>query len=301
MNEKDTLYARWLSGELSVSELEQLKKSGELKELEAIVVATDQLELPDFDVEKAYENFNTTHSSIAKVRKLSVRKIVWISGIAASFLLLIVAVLFLNNRPQSYQAANNSTTSFQLLDGSQVVLNDGSSLEFDKRTWEEERLVKLEGEAYFEVKKGSRFTVESSKGIVSVLGTSFNMNAWGTQLLVECYEGRVQVESNGDQKVIIAQQGVRLNDGVLVLDSIQHENPLWQSEISQFYATPAHEVFEELARQFDVIVNVPLLKTPFSGNFEHNQLEKALNDVCKPLNLNFRISNNGKEVYISDE
>ena len=42
MENKDTLYARWLSGELSVSELEQLKQSGELQELEAIIKATDR-------------------------------------------------------------------------------------------------------------------------------------------------------------------------------------------------------------------------------------------------------------------
>ncbi|MEM6700213.1 MAG: FecR domain-containing protein, partial [Bacteroidota bacterium] len=159
MNEKDTLYARWLSGELSVSELEQLKQSGELQELEAIVKATDGLVMPDFDAQKAYANFSNKHPKTAKIRTIKQRRLAWISGIAASFLVIVLAVFLTNNRPQKIQAANASNAEFELLDGSQVVLNDGSSLEYAKRNWENERLVQLKGEAYFEVKQGSSFIV----------------------------------------------------------------------------------------------------------------------------------------------
>ena len=44
---KDTLFARWLSGELTQEEQQQLQKGEALGDLEAIVKATDDLQLPN--------------------------------------------------------------------------------------------------------------------------------------------------------------------------------------------------------------------------------------------------------------
>jgi transmembrane sensor len=41
--------------------------------------------------------------------------------------------------------------------------------------WSKERTLSLEGEAFFEVQKGSKFSVVTSDGIVEVLGTSFDV------------------------------------------------------------------------------------------------------------------------------
>ena len=57
MSDKDTLYARWLSGDLSAAEEEALKASGEWEELEAIIRASEGLTLPTFDAEVAYKQF----------------------------------------------------------------------------------------------------------------------------------------------------------------------------------------------------------------------------------------------------
>ncbi|MEM9847278.1 MAG: FecR domain-containing protein [Bacteroidota bacterium] len=301
MNDKDTLYARWLSGELSVSELEQLKQSGELQELEAIIEATDRLAVPDFDAAGAYTNFKTKHSSTAKVRRIKRRQIAWISGIAASFLVLMLAVFLSNNRPQQIQAANKQNAVLELLDGSKVVLNDGSTLTYDKKNWKAERVVQLKGEGFFEVEKGGRFVVESANGKVSVLGTKFNVNTWRSQLYVECYEGSVEVQSKEERLILKAQQSASLRDGNLVLDSIINNRPLWQDGRSRFYDTPANEVFEALARQFDVKINAPLIQVPFSGSFEHSNLKNALEEVCKPLGLQFSMTPDQKEVFITEE
>ena len=90
MENTDTLYSRWLSGELSPSEIKALKASGEWKELEAIIKAADSLSLPTMDLDASYEALKTQKlKSATKVRRLP---LAWAYGIAAGVLLLITAV-----------------------------------------------------------------------------------------------------------------------------------------------------------------------------------------------------------------
>lgn len=68
-------------------------------------------------------------------------------------------------------------------DGSRVWLNAGSALSFPKQFAQEERCVKLKGEAYFMVnhlssKKAVPFIVETRLQKVYVMGTEFNVNAY---------------------------------------------------------------------------------------------------------------------------
>ena len=54
MKDPDTLYARWLAGTLSQDEEDALKASGEWQELQAIINATSDLSLPQYDKERAF-------------------------------------------------------------------------------------------------------------------------------------------------------------------------------------------------------------------------------------------------------
>src|SRR5690606_5699262 len=72
-----------------------------------------------------------------------------------------------------------------LPDGSKVWLNSASSLRYPLRFSESERVVELEGEAYFEVAgqqnlAGKRipFKVLSTNQVIDVLGTKFNVLAY---------------------------------------------------------------------------------------------------------------------------
>ncbi|MDD4514381.1 FecR family protein [Massilibacteroides sp.] len=66
---------------------------------------------------------------------------------------------------------------FDLSDGTAVWLNESSTLKIPKSFSENKRYVKLEGEAYFDVKKNkhSNFIVDASSIKIKVLGTSFNL------------------------------------------------------------------------------------------------------------------------------
>ena len=72
-------------------------------------------------------------------------------------------------------AKRGSHLAVTLPDGSKVNLNADSRLTYKPYQWIISRNVELEGEAFFEVKQGKRFSVKSNQNKVNVLGTSFNI------------------------------------------------------------------------------------------------------------------------------
>src|SRR5690606_24206533 len=81
---------------------------------------------------------------------------------------------------------HGGTYGVTLPDGSKVWLNAGSTLTYPSRFNAEERVVSLEGEAYFEVRKsqtpagGMPFRVFTKGQTIEVLGTVFNVSAYAT-------------------------------------------------------------------------------------------------------------------------
>ena len=298
MDQNDTRYARWLSGELSPDEIKAMKSSGEWEELAAIIKATNALNIPKMDVDKAYKEIVAKrHQRNPAVRKFP---LVRIASMAAAMLLLVILYFVINNRNKRISAQLAHTATYEFSDQSKVVLNDGSNIEFDEKNWASNRVLTLTGEAYFDVASGPSFTVQTDNGLVRVLGTQFNVRAWGQRLYVECYSGKVTVEYVDQEKTLTARQAILMDKGQLgeLLD-INHEKPIWQSGFSKFTAEDVKAVFAELERQYDIKVDYPSsLNREFSGNFPHNDLERAIKNICDPLNIGFTISTNQKTIVI---
>ncbi len=300
---KDTLYARWLAGDLSSEEERSLQTSGELEELEAIINTADNLALPKYDTTEGFARFKAKKMppKTAKVRALNTRRIWPMVAAAASVLLLVyVGSLMQDSSPVSLESGNIANLTHRFVDQTTVVLNDGSKLEYDESNWEETRSINLKGEALFSVQKGKPFIVNTPNGTVEVLGTSFNVRAWGDKLHVECYEGKVRVSHNNQETILTPNQAVNVVEGQMQEQTITHQKPLWSTGNSRFYEEQINVVFEELERQYDVKVNILKIERPFSGNFKHDNLETALNNICKPMGLTFEIAPNGKNIEIKE-
>lgn len=299
---KDTLYARWLAGDLSPEEEQTLQSSGELEELEAIINTADKLTLPKYDAADGFARFkaNKMPPKTAKTRSLNTRRIWPMLAAAASVLFLIYVGSLLLDGPESIESGNMATLNHRFEDQTSVVLNDGSKLDYDESNWEETRSVRLKGEAIFNVQKGKPFIVNTPNGTIEVLGTSFNVRAWGDKLHVECYEGKVRVRSNNQETILTANKAVNVVKGQMQEQTITHQKPLWSTGNSRFYEEQLNTVFEELERQYDVKVNMSKMERPFSGNFQHDNLETALNNICKPMGLKFEIASDGKTIEIKE-
>src|SRR5690606_33439973 len=111
-----------------------------------------------------------------------------------------------------------------LPDGTNVWLNAASSLRYPMRFDGDSREVELEGEGYFEVvpDKRHRFIVHSKAHKVTVLGTRFNVNAYGNErtITTTLVEGSVEVSAGETapqgvlgvgQQAVVAEGQVAVN------------------------------------------------------------------------------------------
>lgn len=118
--------------------------------------------------------------------------------------------------------------SVQLSDGTKVWLNASSSLRFPTAFNEDERLVELVGEAYFEVAKNAnkpfRVYIPSPDGVrdgalVEVLGTHFNINAYANEkeITTTLLEGSVKVYSKVNESSLPFKGDVRRTEGTDII------------------------------------------------------------------------------------
>ena len=126
------------------------------------------------------------------------------AAIAAS---VALAVFLLWPSDTIYRTAAGETAEVALTDGSVVYLAPSSSIEVSDYG-DQVRNIHLEGEAFFEVAKGSPFTVHTDGGTVSVLGTSFEVDATALSLDVRCATGKVSVSRGRDSVLLTPGRAV---------------------------------------------------------------------------------------------
>jgi ferric-dicitrate binding protein FerR (iron transport regulator) len=186
-------------------------------------------------------------------------------------------------------------TEVYLPDSSFVVLNTASGIRFAGKKWDEERTVELRGEAFFKVKTGAQFTVQTPQGQVTVLGTEFSVKDREDYFQVTCFSGSVRVVTPQRSTVLKPQSSYRVVNGI-------EENfiysggsvPDWFREESSFRSVPLRFVLSELELQYNVSVVTKDVDVNqlFTGSFTHKNLDIALEAVTIPVNLQYAISEN---------
>ena len=289
MNQENHI-KKWLNGSLSAEEMAALKETEEGQFLDSLDQSLKSFKAPDFD----------TASEFERLQILKKKEISWpqaIFRVAASLLIIALASLyyFQVNQPNLTEVASHDKSTLLLPDSSYVALNAGSRLSYQGESWKRERDVRLEGEAYFKVKSGSRFDVITSLGSVSVLGTEFNVRSRGDLLEVSCFEGKVKVKASGKETVLTENQTWRSIQGVSESVNLKLEgSPSWTRGESKFQSVPLSYVLEELERQYHVEVNTNNIDTQqvFTGAFTHDNINLALMSISLPLNLSFKVEEN---------
>lgn len=192
-----------------------------------------------------------------------------------------------------------------LPDGSEVLLNGKASLAYNSALWPFSRVVELtEGEAFFEVEKGSKFTVNTPKGNVSVLGTSFNVSLVNNGFDVACKTGSVQVEVAGNRQGVVLSPGdlLKTQNNEIALSRVPaNEIGNWMKGEFIFDKIAIKDVLEIVAQQTGYAISLsPGIDDTYTGQFNESQsLKEILDIVCLPLDLNYTIDKEAKQVNIS--
>lgn len=195
--------------------------------------------------------------------------------------------------------AKGEKATVNLPDGSTVTLNSDSKLYYPSNFSSKERWIRLEGEAYFHVKKshGRTFTVKTSHMDVQVLGTTFNVTAYkdDSHSSVVLVEGSVAASAHGAAPTIIKpNQRYTLDNGsgdALVADVESYNYTCWRDGIINFESEPIVSVLNKLARQFDLKFefDAALFKADrITGKIDLNDgVEAALKTVSLTSPLHF--------------
>lgn len=213
-------------------------------------------------------------------------------AVAAILVLLLGSGAFMRLYTQTQLVPAGEHRLVELPDGSKVQLNAESELAFHPYWWAFSRQVAMEGEAYFEVKKGSRFEVESDKGITAVLGTSFNIYARDESYRVACLTGKVQVSTADNNQLVILLPGERAElepAGLKKMENEGTESIAWTQNKFVFTAEKISAVFREIERQYNITIELDEgIDFSYSGNFEKSaDVRLVLGYVCRPFNLKF--------------
>lgn len=228
------------------------------------------------------------------VQKGKIINLNWLTiSSAAAIILIFGSTLFIKNYSVSITSHLNEKFSHTLPDNSEVFLNENSTLSYHPYWWHFNRELKFEGEAFFEVKKGEKFTVKSKNGNTSVLGTSFNINS-RNDYTVYCKTGKVAVSSNNNVDIVLLSPNemVSFKRDSKLKQKVEEQNTIlnWQKIYLNFESTPVIEVFSELEKIYNVNLNYE--SSEFSNlNYSANY-EKPLKveDVLLMLSLNFNFT-----------
>jgi ferric-dicitrate binding protein FerR (iron transport regulator) len=227
--------------------------------------------------------------------------------VAASIIVLFSLGSLLRFYSVTVETTAGQHLAAELPDHSKVNLNAQSKLTYFPYWWKIQRIVKLEGEGFFEVEKGKKFTVNSPKGITQVLGTSFNIFSRAEIYKVTCVTGSVKVKSRTGFEVILkpnSKAEIQSNGKINVLVDIETFPEIsWRKNIFLFTASPVLQVFHEIERQYGVKINAqPDTYSLYTGNFTKDQsVEETLSYVCPALGLKYVRQSSGEYLISREE
>ena len=143
----DNILARWLAGELTEAEQAEFEKDETFLEYQQIAQGMEGFKKPEIDKETLRSKLHAAINgqSTKKGRAINLRVISIVSGVAASIVLVIG--LFFNEI--SYTAPIGKQLSVNLPDGTLIELNADSKLTRKRFFWNNNKVVKLEGEGFF--------------------------------------------------------------------------------------------------------------------------------------------------------
>ena len=159
------------------------------------------------------------------------------------------------------------TTELFLADGTKVILNQNSRLEYPESfDGAETRIVRLIGEAYFNVahNPAQPFTIETPASKVTVLGTSFNLRAYPNEKFteVEVETGKVEFKSQKDKSKVFLlanEKGTLQHGGEPAKEEALDLNAqVWRTQKLLLKKSDFSTAANLLERRFDVKIELAL-------------------------------------------
>lgn len=208
-----------------------------------------------------------------------------------------------NSKEMIVNVENGQKANLQLPDGTRVWLNSGSSIRYDKSYNQRDRIIALEGEAYFEVAKDKNrpFIVRTNDVSVRAVGTTFDVKAYANDntITTTLIEGKVNVSDDKTTSQLLPNQKITFNKSKRTFDKIQVYDAeiagLWKNNQLAFDSESLEDIAKTLERMYNiqVVFNAQQIKKMrFSGRIKNNSLESVLQliSLTSPIYYNVKDS-----------
>jgi len=275
---------------------------------------------PVGDEERFKQILNEVHHCInVKSRKLTIIRQMYtgFSRVAAILILPLLATFYLIGLYQNkndFATLQNTITvprgaisSFTLADGTEVMLNSGSTLKYPiDFEHSNSRTVLLNGEGYFHVKKDTSkpFYVRMNGIDIKVTGTTFNARAYNdeSEMVIALAEGSVLLGKKGDDQKFDTKGRLKPQN-VAVYNRITKKMELfenmdltkymaWTKGLTIFDNDPIQTVIQKMEKLYNIDVIVhdrELLNYRLTATFTGEPLEQALKIISLSSSINYQI------------
>jgi transmembrane sensor len=321
------LLLQYLLGNADITVRERVEKWMEadgrnrkhLDRLEALWLETGKLDPPPLavDLPKAWDRLSSRiekHEAgqpARQKRSAGIRYLKFALSAAALILLSIGIYVIMRSytgKVKEIEMVATAAVVYDTLpDNSHITLNKNSKLEYPDRFEGGKRLIKLTGEAFFEVTKdpSKPFVVDAGPAKVKVLGTRFNMSAYpGQDIQVTVTEGRVLFFTldtlTGDTASITLEAGMSgmLVKGALKPVFVEKAAPdrlYWATHALEFKGIPLAEVFAMVEKYYDVKISADtpdILNCRLSASFENDPVNHIMTVIADSFGLKLSVEGN---------
>lgn len=207
------------------------------------------------------------------------------------------------NKQMIVSVDNGQKANLQLPDGTRVWLNSGSSIRYDKSYNRHDRVINLEGEAYFEVAKNKKrpFIVKTNAISVRAVGTTFDVKAYTNDdaITTTLIEGKVNVFNDKVISQLLPNQKITFNKSNRTFDKVEVYDAemagLWKNNQLAFDSETLEDIAKVLERMYNIQVvfdSEQIKHIRFSGKIKNNSLESILQliSLTSPIHYNVKDS-----------
>ena len=200
-----------------------------------------------------------------------------------------------------------SKSEITLPDGTKVQLNGATTITYDVDN-SRQRLVRLSGEAFFDVAKNPDcpFRVIANDLQIEVLGTSFNVNTYKKDIIeTSLLTGRIKISGGLLPQEYILTPGEKATysstDKVLKITKADvHVDTGWCDDYLIFDSEPLTDVIEKIERWYGVEIELrcpQIGQDRLSGSFRHESIQNVIRSLSLQYGFKYEIHKDKITIY----
>lgn len=300
-----TLFEKYRSGRISLEEFESLSKSMD-SAADSEIRSMFEQEWNDFtsDMPLSEDKKESLYPVVIGKSQRRSRYHIYISvaaclmfvfalGITLKFFDAREEIQSLSAKEVTVTAGSDGQSFVTLPDGSTVRLNVRSSISYNSDFSVSDRRVRVEGEAFFDVKKDghTKFVVSSENMEITVHGTKFNVYAYPECDFAEMslVEGSVTLRSGESEIKVAPNEKVCIDRCTGRMNLMQTDNEVetaWLKKTLTFMHEPLYKVIDKLERRFGVTIECSdsiSLSDIYTGTFK----DRSITDILDVLKIHY--------------